>query len=111
MKITIYNDRKNNNSAPKKGYVRLNGEFVRPTSRTGKGSGGHDIYEFEVNPGDTFDARACSNTNGNKTRWDLKMKWSNFEVTTDGVRATNFDGQEVEMPDFITVENKVEVEA
>ena len=108
MKITIYNDRTNNSHAPKKGYVRLNGEFIRPTSRTGKGSGGHDIFKFEVNPGDTFDARACSNVDGRKTKWNLRMKWSNFEVTEEGVRATNYDGEEVEMPDFIAVETEVE---
>lgn len=107
MKITIYNDRKNNQTAPKKGYVRMNGEFIRTTSRTGKGSGGHDIYEFDVAPGDTFDARACENIHGRKTRWDLRMQWANFVVEDGGVRATDFDGKTIDLPSYIKIETPV----
>lgn len=100
MKITITSYRP---TEFKRGYLRVNGEFVSESSRTKK----HRFFQAEIQPGDEIDARGSIFMGGDgRSKWNApRGQWARIEVAENGAIAQNFDREEISFPDWVRIEN------
>ena len=77
----------------KKGYLRINGSFIRESSKTKN----HRFFTADVKEGAEIDARGSVFMGGSgQSKWNApKGQWAKFEIVGGELIQKNYDGQAI----------------